>query len=156
MIEVLDHRLYAGYIINNKDIIAYSLNSDKEKLIDHLNKIKKFHRLNGKIIFSDEIDKYFQELIDNKEKRKRFEINYDLYKYKEVYIELSKLDSLISYDDLRKRINKYSIFQIINALKYNPFIIIIPCHKVIKRNGDIGGYTPLGKEFKKNLIENDF
>ncbi len=38
-----------------------------------------------------------------------------------------------------------------NAVKKNPFPIFIPCHRVIKSNGDTGGYS-LGKEMKKKLI----
>ena len=50
-------------------------------------------------------------------------------------------------------------------MKKNPFPVIIPCHRVVKSNGDIGGYafginvkkTMLSKEgicIKKDMIEN--
>ena len=50
-------------------------------------------------------------------------------------------------------------------MKKNPFPVIIPCHRVVKSNGDIGGYafginvkkTMLSKEgicIKKDRIEN--
>lgn len=38
------------------------------------------------------------------------------------------------------------------ALKKNPFIIIIPCHRVVRSDGDIGEYA-LGKDLKKKLLE---
>ena len=38
-----------------------------------------------------------------------------------------------------------------NALSKNPYIIFIPCHRVIKSKGDLGGYW-LGKRLKKELI----
>jgi len=38
-----------------------------------------------------------------------------------------------------------------NALHKNPYPIFIPCHRVIKNGGKIGGYS-LGKHFKKELI----
>ena len=38
-----------------------------------------------------------------------------------------------------------------NALNKNPFPLLIPCHRVVKSNGDIGGYG-LGKNLKKDLI----
>lgn len=40
------------------------------------------------------------------------------------------------------------------ALKRNPLPIILPCHRVIKSNGQLGGYS-LGLEFKKWLIEHE-
>jgi len=41
---------------------------------------------------------------------------------------------------------------IASLLKENPFLIAIPCHRVIKKNGQYGGYV-LGENFKKYLIE---
>ena len=38
------------------------------------------------------------------------------------------------------------------ALKSNPYPIVIPCHRVVKSNGDIGGYSQ-GRKVKKNLIQ---
>lgn len=38
------------------------------------------------------------------------------------------------------------------ALKRNPFPFIIPCHRVIKTDGTIGGFS-LGKKLKKRLLE---
>lgn len=40
------------------------------------------------------------------------------------------------------------------ALKRNPFPIIIPCHRIIKSSGELGGYS-LGVEAKKWLIEHE-
>ncbi|MBM3254085.1 MAG: MGMT family protein [Candidatus Omnitrophica bacterium] len=37
------------------------------------------------------------------------------------------------------------------ALKKNPFPILIPCHRVIKNDGSIGGYS-LGVDTKKRLL----
>lgn len=37
------------------------------------------------------------------------------------------------------------------ALKKNPYPIIIPCHRVIKSDGSLGGYVK-GKNLKKNLL----
>lgn len=37
------------------------------------------------------------------------------------------------------------------VLKKNPFPLLIPCHRVIKNNGSIGGFS-LGKKVKKNLL----
>ncbi|MFW9972476.1 MAG: methylated-DNA--[protein]-cysteine S-methyltransferase [Candidatus Odinarchaeota archaeon] len=39
-----------------------------------------------------------------------------------------------------------------NALAKNPFPIIIPCHRAIKTNGDLGGYQG-GIDMKRKLLE---
>lgn len=40
------------------------------------------------------------------------------------------------------------------ALKRNPLPIVIPCHRVIRVNGHLGGYS-VGEEAKKWLIEHE-
>jgi O-6-methylguanine DNA methyltransferase len=39
-----------------------------------------------------------------------------------------------------------------NALGDNPFPIIVPCHRVIRNDGDLGGFTP-GIEVKEYLLQ---
>ena len=39
-----------------------------------------------------------------------------------------------------------------NALAKNPFPIVIPCHRAIKTNGELGGYQG-GVEMKRKLLE---
>jgi len=38
-----------------------------------------------------------------------------------------------------------------NILKNNRWVLFIPCHRVIKSSGEIGGYA-LGKKLKRELI----
>ena len=41
-----------------------------------------------------------------------------------------------------------------NVMKKNPFPILIPCHRVIKSNGEIGGYTN-GKKTKFSILSKE-
>ena len=41
-----------------------------------------------------------------------------------------------------------------NACAKNPYPIIIPCHRVIRSNGDIGGYSGTGGINKKRKLLN--
>lgn len=36
----------------------------------------------------------------------------------------------------------------------NPFPVIIPCHRVVKSNGEIGGYA-FGIKIKKNMLRKE-
>ncbi|MEJ2739048.1 MAG: methylated-DNA--[protein]-cysteine S-methyltransferase, partial [Dehalococcoidia bacterium] len=40
-----------------------------------------------------------------------------------------------------------------NALGENPFPIIVPCHRVIRSNGGLGGFTAGGTEVKEYLLQ---
>jgi O-6-methylguanine DNA methyltransferase len=39
-----------------------------------------------------------------------------------------------------------------SALRKNPYPLLIPCHRVVRAEGDIGGYSS-GKAVKKKLLE---
>lgn len=39
-----------------------------------------------------------------------------------------------------------------SALRKNPFTVVIPCHRVIKKDGSLGGYSR-GVKLKKKLLE---
>ncbi len=40
-----------------------------------------------------------------------------------------------------------------NALHANPHLIAVPCHRVVKTNGELGGYAKGVKQKKKLLLE---
>ncbi|MFP3284405.1 MAG: MGMT family protein [Candidatus Nanopusillus acidilobi] len=156
MIKIFDYELYSGYIMLNGKIVAYSLHNNMDILTKNLVKIAKFHNLNGDLIFDENLDKFFQEkinrVLNNKEK---FNIDLSKYRYKDIYEKILEIPfgKTITYKELYNSLNKkYNMLQILNAIKNNPFIILIPCHRVVKEN-NISGYTPLGVEFKRKLLE---
>ncbi|MGB9674903.1 MAG: methylated-DNA--[protein]-cysteine S-methyltransferase [Nanopusillaceae archaeon] len=154
MINVIDKELFSGYIVKETKILAYSLGYDQESLIKHIEKIAKFHNLDGDLVFDENMDKFFQEAIYRALRGEKYKFELNLYKYNKVYEELLKVErgKTITYKELKDRTG-LNYREIILALKYNPFIILIPCHRVIKSNGDLGNYTPLGREFKEKLLK---
>ena len=63
-----------------------------------------------------------------------------------------------SYQDIAKAIakerDKRVSFQAVGqALKHNPLMIVIPCHRVIKSDGNLGGYDGDHMEIKKYLLK---
>jgi methylated-DNA-[protein]-cysteine S-methyltransferase len=153
MIKILGEEFYSGYIIKNGKVLAYSLNKDQEKLIEQLRNIAIFHNLDGDLFFDEKLDKFFEEKIRRTLNGEIFNFDLSKYKFKEVYEEIIKIErgKTISYKQLKEKTG-LSYINIVRALKNNPFIILIPCHRVIKSNKDIGEYTPLGKEFKEKLL----
>ena len=88
----------------------------------------------------EQLDEYF---FNN---RKFFTINYLLnttWFFKKVLEEVSliKFGKVKSYKQIAKKLkNKYAYRAVANANARNPLPIIIPCHRVIRSSGNIGGY----------------
>jgi methylated-DNA-[protein]-cysteine S-methyltransferase len=58
----------------------------------------------------------------------------------------------INYSELAKRVGLKGRERYVSTfLKQNPYLIAVPCHRVIRKNGDTGNYI-LGKKFKKYLL----
>lgn len=73
---------------------------------------------------------------------------------KRIYQELSLIPygKTLSYQDLANRINSPNSARAVgNALGKNPLLLLIPCHRVICKNGKLGGYV-LGEEKKRGLL----
>jgi len=92
--------------------------------------------------------------------RKKFDLNLVLngtaYQQK-VWKELLKVPygKTISYGELAKKIgNPKGARSIGMAVHLNPIGIIIPCHRVIRSSGEIGGYAS-GVDRKKWLLEHE-
>ena len=123
-----------------------------EENLDHLIKISFFRENINQVKASslkktlvlektvEQLDEYF---FNN---RKFFTINYFLnttWFFKKVLEEVSliKFGKVKSYKQIAKILkNKYAYRAVANANARNPLPIIIPCHRVIRSSGDIGGY----------------
>lgn len=58
-----------------------------------------------------------------------------------------------SYRDVAEKIGNPRAYRAVgNALGKNPVPIIIPCHRVIRSNGSVGGFSA-GKEWKNKLLQ---
>lgn len=63
------------------------------------------------------------------------------------------LGEVRTYKWLAKKIGRPNAIRAVgSALRKNPYPLFIPCHRVIKSNGDIGEYSK-GKPLKRSLLE---
>ena len=72
-----------------------------------------------------------------------------------VWEEIKKipLGETRTYKDIAKALNKPSSSRAVaNACGKNPFLIEIPCHRVIRSDGMIGGYSGKGGSKKKRQL----
>ena len=66
---------------------------------------------------------------------------------KSVWTELSKIKKgeVVSYKELARRIGKpKAVRAVANAVGANPLPVKIPCHRVVRSDGTIGGYSGSG------------
>ncbi|WP_297981628.1 methylated-DNA--[protein]-cysteine S-methyltransferase [uncultured Methanobrevibacter sp.] len=117
-------------------------------------KIKKSKQLKK---FLKELNKYFDG------KPYKFSLDYlNLDKLSEFDREVLKAEfetpkgTVNTYKQLAERVNTPKAARPVgNALKKNPYPIIIPCHRTIKSDGNLGGYAGMkeGHKYKGILLE---
>ena len=73
------------------------------------------------------------------------------------YIKSIKKGSLKTYKEVAIGINRpKSARAVANAVGKNPFAPKIPCHRVIRSDGSLGGYSgPGGVKTKKKLLKSE-
>jgi len=75
---------------------------------------------------------------------------------RKVYLELLNIPegATISYGELGRRIGCKSARAVGQALHRNPFAPDVPCHRVIKSDGTLGGYA-FGTKKKEELLKKE-
>ena len=71
-----------------------------------------------------------------------------------IYKKLLQVPSgyVTTYGELAKAINLKNGQRIVGQImKKNPFPVIVPCHRVVKSDGNVGGYA-YGTAIKKNML----
>ncbi|RLG86180.1 MAG: cysteine methyltransferase [Thermoprotei archaeon] len=67
-------------------------------------------------------------------------------------VQLVPIGKVVSYSAIAKVLG-ISPRTVARALVQNPMPIIVPCHRVIMKNRNLGGYTPRNPQFKRKLLE---
>ena len=73
------------------------------------------------------------------------------------YLKNIPKGSVVTYLDVAKGINKpKSVRAVANAVGKNPYAPKIPCHRVIRSDGSLGGYSGSGGiKTKKRLLKSE-
>ena len=76
-----------------------------------------------------------------------------------VWKEIAKIPNgkVITYQDLALKISRpKSVRAVASACGKNPFLPEVPCHRVVRKDGSLGGYSAKGGiNKKKKLLENE-
>lgn len=99
-----------------------------------------------------EIEEYFNK----KRKKFAFPVSYEFKGFqKKVMDYIKKIPSgkVFSYQEVAKGIGKEKAARAVGqALKNNPLPIIYPCHRIIRKDGSLGGFAG-GLKVKENLLK---
>ena len=69
------------------------------------------------------------------------------------YLKKIPKGKLRTYSQVAKAINKpLAVRAVANAIGKNPFPPIIPCHRVVRSDGSLGGYSGNGSETTKKVL----
>ena len=72
-----------------------------------------------------------------------------------VWKEIAKIPNgkVITYQDLALKINRpKSVRAVASACGKNPFLPEVPCHRVVRKDGSLGGYSAKGGINKKKKL----
>ena len=123
--------------------------------IDFEKNVYDFEYKESKVIkqFKKELDEYFSGNL--KEFKTKFKLIGLTPFQKRVLEKVAKVKygKYISYTDIAKSINNEKACRAVgNAVGKNPLPIIVPCHRIIRTDKTIGGYTG-GANIKIKLLE---
>lgn len=131
--------------------ISYQEKVESIELVDKIDSNNERSMLSDKIF--DQIDKYLKGEV------KKFDI-YDKPEITGTDFQKSIWQELINipygetrtYKDIAQKINNPKALRAVGtAIGKNPFFIIIPCHRVIRSNGKMGGFA-YGLDVKEKLL----
>ena len=142
------------------EVIIFSTSSGSFELVLRKGQVYSLKRVEsdtlerGFNILSERIKNYFE---GKKEDFSDVAVNFEGYNKNE--IKVLQTVRKIPYGEVRNYLwvaEKSSFHRkwrwVGNVLSKNRIPLIIPCHRVIKSNGEIGGFT-WGKEWKRKLLE---
>lgn len=150
-----DWKLYLGATAEGLCFVSAQM-EDVSQLEQHVRKyVRSFTLEKNEHLLKN----YKEQLIDYFEgKRTTFDCSLDLYGtafQKRVWNTLTKIPygKTVTYSDIAENIGKPQAHRAVgNAVGENPVLIVIPCHRVIRKNGDLGGFRE-GLNLKKTLLE---
>jgi methylated-DNA-[protein]-cysteine S-methyltransferase len=75
---------------------------------------------------------------------------------RDVILEVAKIPcgNVKTYKDIAESINSTAYRAVGTAIGKNPFPILVPCHRVIRSNGEVGGFRG-GTSMKIEILENE-
>jgi len=150
-----EDKIYAYYYcINNIDFIISEKNNFIVGIIFSEN--LPLHSINKKTSLIKLCANQINEYMNKSRKEFSIPISYSGTSFQnKVWDNLQKIPygKQVSYKDLAIMIGNPKAYRAVgNAVHNNNIVIVVPCHRIIKNNGDIGGFGG-GEAIKKKLLD---
>ena len=142
------------------NLLLESNTVDKLKIIENLfAKSQLFNKSENHVIekLKDTLEQYFISKLNIKFDTELLELKNCSEFTRKVLLTLKEvpLGEVCTYGSLAKSAGYPKAYRAVGSvMNKNPFPLIIPCHRVILSNGNIGEFT-LGKETKKFLLQHE-
>ena len=139
-----------GILVNKSSLLKVILPNKVKSISIDVTNPESYSPLMHNVI--EQLNQYFMGI------RKQFDIDLRLKMplfYIKVLKEVSNLPygQTSSYKNIAIKLNNPRSYRAVaNANATNPIPIIIPCHRVIQSNGDLGNYGG-GRQLKKRLVQ---
>jgi len=139
-----------GILVNESDLLKVILPNKINSISIEITNPGSYKPIMHNVI--EQLNQYFMGI------RKQFEISLKLEMppfYKKALKEVSEIPygQTFSYKSIAKKLNNPKAYRAVaNANAANPIPIIIPCHRVIQSNGDLGNYGG-GRKLKQSLVQ---
>ncbi len=102
------------------------------------------------------LKKQLEEYFKGKKINWKFKLKIDgSFLQKKIWHELQKIPhgKTKSYGDIAKKINTSPRY-VGNVCGQNKHLIVVPCHRVVKNNGQLGGFSSIGgTKLKQQLLD---
>lgn len=135
------------HIKANKLELRKEKNSVEEQILASLVNILKEYISGEKIELYEEIKNLSVDLAIDKKFSTQFSLEVINYLINNV-----KYNQVTTYSEIGKNIDSKAFRAVGNVIRKNPLPLIIPCHRVLRKNGEIGGYMgKMDKEWQQRL-----
>lgn len=128
----------------------------QNEALTSLNVIENTKDANTKTPLTGKIKTQLDEYFSGKRKSFNIEINPQGTKFqKAVWEELLKIPygETRSYSEIAERVGKHNAQRAVgSACNKNPILVLIPCHRVISKKGNLAGYA-CGLDIKRELLK---
>ncbi len=155
IISIYDFDLFSAQItIETNQVMGITIKEEDFKSLDYIKEVNK-SSTNEEKDFLKETIKQIEEYLNGK--RKTFDLNLyfkcsDFSKRVYEAVINTEYGKVYRYKDIAKLANSPKAFRAVGTcMKKNPFAIVVPCHRVVKSEENVGNYF-LGGDLKQNLI----
>jgi len=156
--DIIDTQFgWAGIIMNGNKISQFILpQSDKSEIEDIINKQNRNEELESGVVdtfIRDQISAYFDGIMTEFDLVVDYSGATDFEKQVWEVARKIPYGTTVSYMRLAELIgNKNACRAVGNALGRNPIPVIIPCHRILRSNGSLGGFSA-GLPWKQILLD---